>query len=290
MLLGMSVIYISSAALTARIIYEVNFVKINEIIFKSSKFDYDEEIRILQISDFHSKKLFKNKTYENILIKTAPHMIVITGDIIDKSDKSFKGAYRLLRILLNYTDKVYFVRGNHECKNKDRKKFIKSISKMGVHVLKNEGKYLKLGGKNIILYGADDARSFKDNLNKTLKIYDETMFSILISHSPQILDRYTKKKIDITLLGDTHGGQIRLPLIGAVKTSQGFFPKLQKGVYFINSTKKFCKKHKLKKNEYVLDNNCKDCRAVYIDCGVGVHSIPIRFLNNSQVSLIKIRK
>ena len=166
--------------------------------------------------------------------------------------------------------------------------FINKIKSMGVIVLENQCKILNIHDEKILLYGVEDARSKKDNLRKALSIQSDINFSILMSHSPQVLDKYGSNKIDLTLIGDTHGGQIRLPIIGAIMTSQGFFPKIHKGVYFLNHSKKLCKKHKICKDEYDLELDNESCNAVYIDSGVGTHSIPIRIFNQSQVSLIKI--
>lgn len=276
--------------IAVRIIYEVNFVKVNEVVFQSQKLTNIDELRVLQISDFHSKRLFREKTYVNILKNTNPHVVVITGDIISKNDNSFQGAYRIIEVVLNYTDEVYFVMGNHEWNNKNREEFLNKIANMGVHILDNESKVLQIREERINLCGADDSRSRKDDLKKTFKNVDFTKLSILISHSPQILNRSEKIRCDLTLLGDTHGGQIRFPFIGALFTSQGLFPKLQKGVYYFNDKGDLCIKRKIKKDSYKVNTKLGECRAVYIDSGVGVHSLPIRLFNRSQVSLIRIAK
>ncbi|MCM1988673.1 metallophosphoesterase [Oceanirhabdus seepicola] len=258
----------TSLLITARIIYEVNFTKINEIRIESKKLKSIDELRVLQISDFHNKRLFSDKKYKQTIERCNPHFIVITGDIISKDHRDFSGAYRLIKLVLDYTDEVYFVNGNHEYANKRSDEFLTKIKHMGVNILDNKSRVLKIGEDKINICGANDARSEEDDLKKTFHNVDFTKLSILVSHSPQILDRDEDIKCDLTLLGDTHGGQIRIPFIGALFTSQGLFPKLQKGLYFFEE---------------------KD-RAVYIDSGVGVHSLPIRLFNRSQVSLIKINK
>jgi len=259
---------IASLLITTRIIYEVNFTKINQLRIESKKLRNIDELRILQISDFHNKRLFSDKKYKQIIERCNPHFIVITGDIISKDHRDFRGAYRLIKLVLDYTDEVYFVIGNHEYANKRSDEFLMKIKDMGVNILDNKSRVIKIGEENINICGANDARSEEDNLKKTFFNVDFTKLSILLSHSPQILDRDEDIKCDLTLLGDTHGGQIRFPFIGALFTSQGLFPKLQKGLYFLEG----------------------EDRAVYIDSGVGVHSLPIRFLNRSQMSLIKIIK
>lgn len=72
-------------------------------------------------------------------------------------------------------------------------------------------------------------------------------------------------KEDLILSGHTHGGQIRLPLIGAVVApGQGFFPEYDKGIFRINDT------------------------ILYIDSGLGNSAAPIRAFNPVQISNIII--
>lgn len=281
-------VQIGAIAFVARIIYEVNFTKINKVMFKSNKMYEGTEINILQISDFHDKKLFSYKKYEKILEETSPDLILITGDLINRKSESFNNVYRFLKIFLEYKKPIYFVKGNHEFRNVKLSEFINKLKAMGVMVLENQCEILNIHDEKILLYGVEDARSKKDNLKKALSIQSDTNFSILMSHSPQVLDKYERSKIDLTILGDTHGGQIRLPFIGAIITSQGFFPEIHKGVYFLECSKKSYKKHKIGKNEYDLGLDNENCNAVYIDSGIGTHSLPIRIFNQSQISLIKI--
>lgn len=81
-----------------------------------------------------------------------------------------------------------------------------------------------------------------------------------------MLDKHNDIPADLILSGHTHGGQVRIPFIGAlVAPDQGFFPKLEKGIYEFGT------------NQFL-----------YIDSGLGTSVAPIRFLNQSQLSVIKI--
>ena len=59
--------------------------------------------------------------------------------------------------------------------------------------------------------------------------------SCLISHYPDtVIDIFNAedfKKIDLILCGHTHGGQIRLPYLGALKTSNNYWKLLEYGHY-----------------------------------------------------------
>ena len=57
-------------------------------------------------------------------------------------------------------------------------------------------------------------------------------FTVLLSHRPELMEIYTQFDIDLVLTGHAHGGQIRLPWIGALYApGQGFFPEYDAGLY-----------------------------------------------------------
>ncbi len=61
---------------------------------------------------------------------------------------------------------------------------------------------------------------------------DEKNFTLMLSHSPNRPIVYSTGLEDLILSGHTHGGQVRLPIIGAIVVpGQGFFPKYHKGLY-----------------------------------------------------------
>jgi predicted MPP superfamily phosphohydrolase len=81
-----------------------------------------------------------------------------------------------------------------------------------------------------------------------------------------VINKIESNSVDLILSGHTHGGQVRFPLIGAlVVPDQGFFPKFDKGAFNLGGN-----------------------RHLYIDSGLGTSRLPVRFLNQSQISLIKI--
>lgn len=232
------------------IYFEVNFPKINEVLIEGQ---VEEEIRIIQISDVHDKKF--NNSFFNRIKETDPHMIVITGDLIDRRTKDYNNAYYFIDQLNKINVPIYFVSGNHELSQKNINYFNKELLNRGVIILDEK----KESFRDIDLYGFAYYSSFKDIET------EENIFSIALIHSAAEI---IKKDFNFNLIlsGHTHGGQIRLPFIGAIFVpGQGFFAEYDKGLFDINSKTK-----------------------LYIDSGLGNTFLPIRFLNKSQISLIKI--
>ena len=196
--------------------------------------DFDN-YKILQISDFHSNYRLINKTVKTIK-REKPNIIVITGDLIDRYE-SFDNIKKFLNMIKDIAP-IYYVSGNHEIYYKRFIKLKKILAKLNVKVLENKSVSLKLKN-NINLIGINDISYNKKNIIKVIKsLIKENEYNILLSHRPEIFEKYVESKVDLVFTGHAHGGQFRIPLIGGVYApGQGIFPKYTSGVYEKNETK-----------------------------------------------------
>ena len=100
--------------------------------------------------------------------------------------------------------------------------------------------------------------------NPTYQNFDG--YKILLTHNPAYYDDYAAAGFDLVLSGHTHGGQIRLPFIGAVYCpDQGFFPEYDSGVITKGDT------------------------TIVISRGIGNSRVPIRFLCRPEVVVIELQ-
>ena len=231
--------------------FEVNFPRINEILIETDKIK--EEVRIIQISDLHNKKV--GDDFFDKVKKQNPNIIVLTGDLIDRKTKDYSYVYYFIEQLIKINVPIYYVSGNHELSHNDVKVFEQEIFKRGVVLLDEDSATYK----EINIYGFGYYSKFEDTeLNNDV-------FSLGLAHNPiDIIEKGID--FDLILAGHTHGGQVRFPFIGAIFIpGQGFFAKYDKGLFDVNSKTK-----------------------LYIDSGIGNTFLPIRFLNRSQFSLIRI--
>lgn len=244
-------IFILIIGLILYVYFEVNFFKINEVLIETDRIQ--KEFRIIQISDLHNKKVGDN--FFNTVKEQSPDIIVLTGDLVDRRTKDYSYVYYFIEELEKINVPVYYVSGNHELSHKDVNVFEKELVKRGAINLDEKSVELK----NINIYGF----SYYSELENTE--INEDLFSLVLIHNPM---EAIEKNInaDLILSGHTHGGQVRLPFIGAIFIpGQGFFAKYDKGLFNLNSKTK-----------------------LYIDSGFGNTFLPIRFLNRSQISLIRI--
>lgn len=258
---------ITCIAVLARIYYEVNVFKIAKVKFNSRKIPEGFEFRVLQISDFHNKVYSDN--YEkliSIVEKLNADIIVITGDFIDRKTDDLKNVFLLIEELEKINKHIYYVSGNHEWRNPYRKEFLTGLEERNVTILNNKNTQATKEGVTFTLLGVDDVSTGHDDLKKALNNINQELYAILLSHSPGIIEKFDNISADLILSGHTHGGQVRFPFIGAlIAPDQGFCPEYDKGIF------------KLHSEQYL-----------YIDSGLGTSNAPIRFLNQSQISLIQI--
>ena len=251
----------------SKIYFDTNVFKVNKVQYHSNKLPAGSEFTVLQISDLHNKVFGdSNEKLINTVEKSNADIIVITGDLVDRGTDNFNNVFSLIEKITAINKDIFFVSGNHEWGNPYTEDLLNGLRERNVTILNNKNIQITEKKVTLNLVGVDDVSINKDNSKKAFSNIDQAQYTILLSHSPNIIEKYNDISADLILSGHTHGGQVRIPYIGALVTpDQGFFPKLDKGTY------------KVGLNQYL-----------YIDSGLGTSIAPIRFLNQSQLTLVKI--
>ncbi|WP_226037588.1 metallophosphoesterase [Aquibacillus saliphilus] len=253
----------------AKVYFDTNYFKVNEVEFNSNKIQEGSEITIMQISDLHNKTFVNNNEKLISTVKELDaNIIVLTGDMIDRKTEELEDTFDLIETITSINKHVYFVSGNHEWENAQTEAFFNGLRDRGVTILDNKNTQITEESVTLNLVGVADSSTNHEDINKAFANINDDWYTVLLSHSPDIIKKYNNESADLVLCGHTHGGQVRFPVIGAlVAPGQGIFPELEKGIY------------QIEQNRYL-----------YIDSGLGTSVLPIRFLNQSQLSLITITK
>lgn len=249
--------------------------------YEISNLKIKENIKIVQLSDLHSRKFGKNNEKLVRRIKEAkPDVIVCTGDMVNAKVNDLKELEVFIRQLIAIA-KVYYVMGNREFRySKEEYIALKTmLNNLGVIVLDNEKSYLK---ENIAISGINYENrkpdeyyaKYKDNylekekINKVENILpkiDSKDFNILLVHSPNAFKKYAEFGFDLVLAGHLHGGVVRIPFLGGLLSPDiSFFPKYDAGVFYEKGS------------------------AMCVSRGLGYGSLPFRILNNPEIVVIEL--
>lgn len=243
--------------------------------------------RIVQLSDLHSKNFgFKQSRLIHRIKSLHPNLIVITGDLIDGKNKNQQPCLDLVQALPDIAP-TYYILGNHEASilyDDKANSFFNKVVNYGVTILYNECTTLtSTQNESINLIGLTDPVTIRKDQyawdiymsnNRVAKFLDiafstcsdSTRFNLLLSHRPEFLYTYSSYPIDLVLCGHVHGGQIRIPFIGGLYSSdQGYFPQYDAGYYTMMNT------------------------TMFISRGLGTGTFPIRLFNFPEIDLITLK-
>ena len=108
------------------------------------------------------------------------------------------------------------------------------FAEQGLPLLENEGIALTVNGEVLYLAGVDDGWGGQPDLSLALVERPSDTLTILLAHEPDLADQFARdSRVSVQLSGHSHGGQIRLPLIGApVLPHLG--KKYDQGLYQVN--------------------------------------------------------
>lgn len=167
-------------------------------------------LKIAHLSDLHTYGIGRREEKVlDILESERPDLIVITGDLID-TQAGYSGCHEVLK-RLHAPLGVWVVHGNHEVwwPIPDERTYFKMA---GAQLLLNASQRI---ADNVWLVGLDDSFAGSPNLERALAGVPPTAYRIALFHSPAFFDRVAGE-CDLALAGHSHGGQIRLPFIGAL--------------------------------------------------------------------------
>lgn len=231
-----------------------------ETFYSTSNIKLDNALRVIQISDIHGVSYGKNN--ERLIDRIEalkPDIIICTGDIIDSVEEDSEYAVALATELAKIAPS-YYIYGNNEVEsvydfpfdekeldekfgfdktNRDETallqledSFEQRLEDAGINVLKNEMDTVKVKGMNVDVYGVlnSNPSSFWSYSGKSFLNYlyeNPENIKITAVHEPFIFETFQQEYWgDLMVCGHTHGGLIRVPLLGPLYTHEGgLFPE-----------------------------------------------------------------
>ena len=247
----------------AMVIVMCNYIgnrNFRETFYNTSSLKVDSQLRVIQISDLHATSYGKgNEKLLERIEALNPDIIICTGDIVDSAKDDANYAVSLAKSLAKIAPS-YYIYGNNEVEsvygfplnqktldkkfgfsdsNRDETKLVEmkdsfeeKLEKAGIKVLKNEKDTIKVKTMTVDVYGVltSNPSSFWSYSEKAFAnyIYEDTdNLKITTIHEPFIFEEFEPEFWgDLMVCGHTHGGIIRVPVLGPLYTHEGgLFPQ-----------------------------------------------------------------
>jgi predicted MPP superfamily phosphohydrolase len=186
-----------------------------------------EGLRIVQISDLHFSPCYDRRLFEAVVDACRAwdsDLVFVTGDLVDE-DEAIAWIEPVLSPLEARLGR-FAILGNHD-KEHQPELISGAMCRAGFEMLEGVWTTIEMEGATIAL-GGTSAPWGPDIDRRTIPPAD---FRIVLSHSPDRFYRSARWGIDLMFSGHNHGGQIRLPLIGAVFVPSIYSRRFDRGFF-----------------------------------------------------------
>lgn len=237
-----------------------------------------EGMRIVQLSDIHLAEFtepFLLRHCIDQINRLQPDAVLLTGDFVSYEIRSRKfserSAWQCAEMLRELKcPQRYAILGNHD-QSLSGTEVAKALRASGITVLINSCLPIERKGDRIWLSGLDDTLCGRPDLDRAIPaqirgIEGEPL--ILMCHEPDYADDLRAhpagKAVGLMLSGHTHGGQVRLPFVGALELPPGG-KKYVEGLFQLGSMQ------------------------LYVNRGIGTIGVPFRFACPPEITEITLR-
>ena len=195
-------------------------------------------IRIAHISDLHMTGRLGPQWYEVVaqqVNQLQPDVVAITGDILENEAcwPWLTDSLATLRAELG----VYYVLGNHDF-YVDSRRTCQILSEAGLQYLSGSWLETEWRGAPVVLAGNELPWQNQAATIRAAPARDAEQLPLRISllHTPDQFGWAAAHDVDLALAGHTHGGQVRLPILGAVASPSLYGIRYACGVFCRENT------------------------------------------------------
>ena len=194
-------------------------------------------LKICHLSDLHLTGQLDLAYFERLVEKAnefQPDIVVVTGDIVDS--RSCLSWLDTTLGKLRPTIGTYYVLGNHDRRIADEEVYRGRLESLGLirvsgrwKTARYNGEEIKITGNELPWYkGAEWLPTDPGGKPASLKI--------LLSHSPDQIDWAHPYGFDLMFAGHTHGGQVRIPLVGPIVAPSKYGVLYASGTFRVRKT------------------------------------------------------
>jgi len=226
-----------------------------------------ENFRLTQLTDIHHSRILGIDEIRRVVAlaqETKPDMFVLTGDYTTSYRRFIEPCAEALASL-NAPEGVWAVLGNHDHYT-DPELTTRALQRRHIAVLNNAHTTLQRGPDALQLSGIDDWTWNAVDWPGAFSGLKPDTPTILLSHQPTVLDLEQTQNVSLILSGHTHGGQVRLPFVGAPGRFATNDLKYDRGLFRRGGTQ------------------------LYVSSGTGVIGLPVRLGVRPEIAVIRLKR
>lgn len=190
-------------------------------------------LRIAHVSDFHFRR------WNRVLDESQHHLmdldydlLVATGDFCVRPQQWARAAEMCRRFFdpLRPELGTYAVLGNHD------DWILGQQPDLPFTVLHNEHVRLSVNGSCLVLAGVEQHVGSRGDISAALAGAPASAPAIMLAHYPSTVYQVPEDRVRLVLSGHTHGGQVRLPVLGCIWTNDRIPVSLARGLHRVGGT------------------------------------------------------
>ncbi len=224
--------------------------------------------RLAHLTDIHFNG-WMDATRLNMIVDQVnaarPDLVALTGDFVTVGRRYDAEALRAALARLDAPDGAVAVLGNHDHRHATGPQGIRRLLREAhIRELRNEVYTVRRDAAQLHIAGVDDLIFRQTRLDRVLARLPEESAALLLAHEPDFADVSARSgRFGLQLSGHSHGGQIRLPLLGApLLPNHG--SRYPAGLYHVGGM------------------------ALYTNRGLGVGGLRLRFNCPPEIALITL--
>ncbi|MGE0703248.1 MAG: metallophosphoesterase [Vicinamibacterales bacterium] len=178
-------------------------------------------LRIGLLTDVHRSQWVSDedvRTAVSLLMNERPDLVVLGGDYVTWGDRTYVNPSADAVASLSAPHGVFAVLGNHD----DDRDMPAALTARGITVLKDARTSLTIRGETLDLAGLRFWTRRPEEIERVVK--GGTGTTIMLAHDPRRIQEAAALNVPLLLSGHTHGGQVVLPVVGAIAAKK--FPIL----------------------------------------------------------------
>jgi len=226
-------------------------------------------VTIAQLSDIHHGR-YTGLDYINRCVEIVnglkPDLIALTGDFTHRGKQYIEPCAESLKNLRAAIG-VYAVLGNHDY-YAGASRVARALRNAGCNLLIDAQDRIERRGSKLYILGVDDLYYGDTNIDRLVRDIPKDAPKIVLAHNPDFIEEFAvrQRHIDFMMSGHTHGGQIRLPVLGAPHISSSYGQR------------------------YAIGLNRNGSMQVYTTRGIGTVLLPSRFDCPPEITLYTLER